>query len=188
MLLLPLLQVRGAEPDSITIRTFSAGDYKASTYTYSSIENKDGILLFANENGILEYDGSSWRLIQLNDFSAATSLASINGKIYVGGRNEFGYLERDKSGKYQYVSLRHLLNLKNEEQLKDIWQIVPVGNDVYFSSLEMILRYDGKTVHSIPVKMSYIFKINDQLFTSVAKGWFFTMLSTKAAAFSSTVG
>lgn len=169
LLIFPLLQVRGAESDSVLIRTFSAGSYKASTFNYTGLENKDGIVFFANENGVLEYDGSCWRLIQLLDFSAATSIALINEKLYVGGRNEFGYLERDSLGNYQYISLRHLLKLEEGDQLKDVWQIVSLGKDIYFASLEMILRYDGEVVHTILQKNSYIFKIDEQLYTSGLK-------------------
>ena len=165
----PFLESRGAEPDSVLIRTFAAGAYKASSLNYTGLEHPNGLVYFANENGVLEYDGSQWKLIPLKNFSAATSLALVGDKIYVGGRDEFGYLVRDSLGQYHYHSLRHLLVLNEGADLKDIWQIVPHDGDIYFGSLEMILRYDGKHVHSIPLKNSYIFKIEEQLFTSAFK-------------------
>ncbi len=168
LFLIPFTVVKGAASDSIVFKTFGSVDYKASTFNYTGIAHTDGIAYFANESGVLEYDGSQWRLIAVANFSAATALAQVGERIYVGGRDELGYLERDSLGSYQYHSLRHLLQ-QQEEQLKDIWQIVAVGDNVYFGSLEMILRYDGQALHVIPLKQAYIFTIGKQLFASASK-------------------
>ena len=158
-------------PDSIVIKNFSAGDYKATSINYSGIENEDGVLFFANESGVLIYDGSEWTLISVKDFSAVTSLLARDGKVYVGAGNEFGYIEQNSQGKYEYSSLRHLVKLPKKENIGFIWQIVRVGNDIFFSSMEMLLRYDGKQVHKIEAKNSYIFSIGKKLFVSpVEKG------------------
>lgn len=171
LLIIPILQVSGTTPDSVQIRSYTASDYKASSFNYTGLETPEGILYFANENGVLEYDGSQWKLIRVDKFSAATAIAMVRGRIYVGGRNEFGYLEPDSLAGLRYTSLRHLLKLQEEEELKDIWQIVGIGDDVYFGSLEMILRYNGHSVESLPVKGGYIFEINHTLFTAaIQKG------------------
>ena len=169
LIISPILNVWGAEADTTVIKSFSTATYKASSFNYTGIESPDGILYFANENGVLEYDGSRWRLIPISNFSAVTALALVKGRIYVGGRDEFGYLERDSIGEHRYVSLRHLLKPKEGDLLKDVWQIVAVGDDIYYGSLEMILRYDGREVHTIPLKGSYIFKINNRLYASAMK-------------------
>lgn len=154
------------EPDSILIKTFGAGDYKATAINYTGIENEDGILFFANESGVLVYDGSEWTLISIKDFSAVTSLLAHNGKIYVGAGDEFGYISENKKGKFEYISLRHLVTLDEKETIGFIWQIVPVGNKIYFSSMEMLLQYDGEKVNKIKVKNSYIFAIGQHLLVS----------------------
>ncbi|MBW3545293.1 MAG: hypothetical protein KY428_06785, partial [Bacteroidetes bacterium] len=169
LLIIPILHAHGATPDSVQIKSFTASDYKASSFNYTGLETPEGILYFANENGVLEYDGSQWKLIRVDKFSAATAIAMVKGRIYVGGRNEFGYLEPDSLTGFRYTSLRHLLKLQADEELKDIWQIVGVGDDVYFGSLEMLLRYDGHTIESFPIKGGYIFEINNTLFTAASK-------------------
>lgn len=158
-----------ADPDtllSLNIKTFEAGVYKATSINYTGIENKDGSLFFANESGVLHYDGSEWALIPISNFSAVTALLKVGDKIYIGGRNEFGYLQADSAGVYQYHSLRDLLSLGEAEKFSNIWQIARQGNDIYFQSLEVIMRYNGQQVFPIRLAKAFIFKINHQLYAS----------------------
>ncbi|WP_017729850.1 ATP-binding protein [Nafulsella turpanensis] len=163
------ISAEAAEPDSIIIKTFSAGDYKATSINYSAVEGEDGVVYFANESGVLAYDGSEWTLISVKDFSAVTALLAKDERIFVGAGNELGYIERNAEGVYEYTSLRHLLELPREESVGFIWQIVSVGKDIYFSSMEMLLRYDGTDIHKIDVKKAYIFAIGEKLFVSPAE-------------------
>ncbi len=59
-----------------------------------------------NNDGILEYDGSTWRFIGTEKSTAIRSLAiNKKGTIYVGAVGEIGYLEPDSSGNLKYISL-----------------------------------------------------------------------------------
>lgn len=160
---------QGIVSDSLIFRNFEAGSYQATSINYTGTVNDKGIIYIANESGVLEYDGSTWNLILLKNFSPAVSIHLTDNRIYVGGRNEFGYLELDSLGAYQYVSLRNLLILDAGETLANVYQIKEVAGDIYFQSYEMILRYDGKSIHKIHLKEAYIFNIEEQLFASVAQ-------------------
>ena len=95
---------------TLRINNFGPNNYKASPNNYSGIEATNGIWYFANENGVLEYDGSSWNLIPIDNYSSVHSLSqdpNNDHRIFVGGNNEFGYLEKDTSSlSYSYHSLR----------------------------------------------------------------------------------
>lgn len=167
----PGLYGQDLKPDSLVFRNFEAGSYQATSINYSGTISDQGVAFIANESGVLEYDGSTWNLILLKNFSPAISLHLTANRIYVGGRNEFGYLELDSLGAYQYVSLRNLLILDTAESLDNIYQIEEIAGDIYFESYDMILRYDGKSIHKIQLKDAYIFKIGKQLFASaIEKG------------------
>lgn len=168
-LLNPAVYAAAAESDSLTFRNFGAGSYQATSINYSGTIDERGFAFFANESGVLEYDGSVWTLIPIKNFSPAIALHVAGDRIYVGGRNEFGYLQLDSLGAYEYVSLRDMLTLKKEETLTNIWQIEQVGEDIYFESVEMILRFDGEAIHKISLEGAYIFKIGAQLFASAKK-------------------
>lgn len=159
-----------AQSDSVIVKTYDAASYRATAFNYSAIENDLGVVFFANESGVLQFDGSKWRLITLEKFSSANALLLDENRIYVGGRNEFGYLEKDSLGFYEYKSLRQLLELREGELLTDIWQVILHEGDVFFSSLERILRFDGKSLYNIPLKESFIFRVDDKLFASSSEG------------------
>ena len=62
---------------------------------------------FANKNGLLQYEGSSWKLYPLHNEADVRSLhiSTKLKRIYVGGEGEFGYFHADASGKLLYVNL-----------------------------------------------------------------------------------
>ncbi len=154
--------------DSLFIRSFSTGDYRSSEFNYSVAEDKNGILFFANENGVLEYDGSSWRLHPIEDYShIVTVQMSPDGRLYIGGKNEFGYMQRDSTGLMQYVSLRHLV--ASDLEMEEIWQIVFHKGQVYFQSYESLIRYDGELCHDTRVKDGWIYHRDDDVYVSVVE-------------------
>lgn len=157
---------QGIAQDSINIRTFGSRDYKAAIYNFSALEDENGIMYFSNDNGVLEYDGSEWRLIKIKDYSGVVVLENfLDGKIYVGGIDEFGYLERDSTGQFEYHSLRNQLDASLE--INEVWQIESFDNQVYFQSYESIFRYDGEGVHIIPIKDSWLLPFNNTMHVAI---------------------
>jgi len=157
---------QGISTDSLIIRNFGTSDYKASSYSSSITEDENGIIYIANENGVLEYDGSSWRIIPVRGFSSVLSVKySDKGKIYVGGTNEFGFIERDSLGIFQYHSLRKEISDSIDVYL--VWQIVYFNDDVYFQSYKGLFRYDGKNVQYLDIKESWPLKLNNELLVTV---------------------
>ena len=67
-------------------------------------------MLFANNKGVLVFDGANWELIPLPNRTIVRSLAKgPQGRIYVGGQDEFGYLDRDECQRICYRSLSQFL-------------------------------------------------------------------------------
>jgi signal transduction histidine kinase len=173
IILLPFYGIaQNIEIDSIAIKSFSSKDYEAALYNFSVCEDENGVIYIANENGVLEYDGSEWKLIPINDFSAVVTLKySKDGRIYVGGTDEFGFLERSLSGQFEYNSLRNLV--EKTKKLGEVWQIRMLGNDIYFQTYSAIIRYDGELIHDLPIVNSWLLPINNQMhFSSYDKGIF----------------
>lgn len=152
--------------DSLYIRAFGTKDFRASEYNYSVAEDENGILFFANENGILEYDGSTWRLHPLPDYSHVITVEmGPDGRLYVGGRNEFGYMKRDSTGAMHYTSLRKAV--KDSTEFGAVWQILFHKGNVYYQTYEGIIRYDGEMGHSLPIKNGWLFEMGGELYASV---------------------
>ena len=63
------------------------------------------VMLFANRKGISSFDGQDWLSIRIPTIPFSMQANPKNGKIYVGGDNSYGLMEKDLTGSYKYVSL-----------------------------------------------------------------------------------
>ena len=63
---------------------------------WQGIQEKSGMLCFANMDGILQFDGLRWQMHYLPKKEAVFSLnLHHSGRIYVGGAQQLGFMERD---------------------------------------------------------------------------------------------
>lgn len=123
------------------IDTYTSLDYKAGTQNWGITQDKNGIIYFANNEGLLAFDGRHWKLYPLPHNTVVRSLKIVNdGKIYVGGQDEIGYFFPDKNGALRYTSIRNLIP-ENDRHLSDIWEIVTIGKSLFFRTTDKILRY-----------------------------------------------
>ncbi|OQP50312.1 hypothetical protein A4H97_00245 [Niastella yeongjuensis] len=126
--------------------------YNAGTQNWKLAQDKKGIVYAANDEGLLSFDGSFWKKYTLPGGTGVRSLAVGNdGRIYIGSQGEIGYFEPGKNGRLQYRSLNDLIP-ENEKDFTDIWDVVPVGNEVFFRSYRKIfqLQNDKITVFGNP--------------------------------------
>ncbi|MBL6445584.1 hypothetical protein JMN32_04645 [Fulvivirga sp. 29W222] len=158
-----------ARQDTVIIRNFNTGNYKATSFNYMGIQGKDGIYYFGNEDGILQYDGSEWQLHTVKNHTGIFSMVEDDDEtLYVGGFNEFGYAKKDSSGTLIYSSLRN--KISPDSTINEVWQTLIYNKNVYFLSYDRILRWDGSSVHHIPVKDAYLFPVNGHLYASTFNG------------------
>lgn len=137
------------------ITNYTNSDYKQGTQNFAVVQDNRGLLYFGNNNGVLEYDGITWRLIQVSNKSEVHSLAlDANGKMYVGAQGDFGYLALDdKSGKLIYKSMLHLLD-SSFHDFNDVWNIYIGKDNVIFRSTSGIYVYESDTVKALPLHHS----------------------------------
>lgn len=144
LLCFPALPLRGA--DFIpAITNYTVKEYKGGHQNWACAQGEDGVMYFGNNNGLLVYDGFSWELHQVPGGYIVRSVFVDNDRIYIGSFEEFGYFDRDETGKMCYHSLSEELTQvisPNDE----IWHIVKHGKDIYFQSFTCWYAYDGKKV------------------------------------------
>jgi len=148
------------------IRSFSKREYKGGSQNWNMVQTSNGLMYFANNDGVLEFDGNSWRLIPMPNSSVVRSLAVDSlQRVYAGAYNELGYLEPDDQGKLTYHSLIDLVP-ETERNFSEIWQIFPYEDGILFHSFQKILYYSGGkiTVFNADTEFHYSFLINNQLF------------------------
>jgi ligand-binding sensor domain-containing protein/DNA-binding CsgD family transcriptional regulator len=128
------------------IVNYERSDYQAGLQNRKIDQDKNGILYFANSEGLLSFDGAYWKLYPLPNQTIVRSVAvGKDNRIYVGGQNELGYFSPDKNGHLVFTSLKPLLP-KNALSFKDVWDIVAFNNQLFFRSLNHIFLFDGNTI------------------------------------------
>jgi len=63
------------------------------------------VMLFANRKGILSFDGQDWLSVRIPTIPFSMQSNPADGKIFIGGDNSYGFMEKDMMGSYKYVSL-----------------------------------------------------------------------------------
>lgn len=139
---------------------FSNMDYAAQNQNWAIGEDAEsGSIFFANNGGLLEFDGTRWQKFSLPDGQIVRSVACQNGRVFVGGFAEFGFFERQTglffekmtAARWKYHSLSQSLGDDAAARREEIWQILPTENAVFFQSFGTIYRFDGaKTVRLEP--------------------------------------
>jgi len=103
-------------------------------------------MYFGNDDGVLEYDGVSWRLIPLPNSSAVYSLAMDNDwRILVGGDGEFGYLLPDSIGQMQFRSLREVINL-DSLNFANVLEIYITKEGIFLQTDFVLFRWSQEAV------------------------------------------
>lgn len=128
------------------IRNFPPAEYGGGGQNWAVVQDRRGILYVGSGNGILEYDGASWRRIELPNRSTVRGLAQgPDGRIYVGGVSDFGSLEPDATGAMRFVSLMDRIPAE-ARTFGDVWRVHVLADGVYFQSQEALFRWSSGAI------------------------------------------
>jgi len=148
--------------------------YNAGATNWDIGQDTQGRVYFANNEGLLSFDGTYWKLYPLPNKTIVRSIEfGKDQRIYIGGQDEVGYFSPDKAGKLAYTSLREFLP-EADRNFADIWNIASYGDELFFQSENKIFRYaDHKMVVFRPFSAwEYIGVSNGQLIAQdEAKGF-----------------
>lgn len=168
-----LLTARGAparanpqETGSPFVTNYPATVYNAHAQNWSIKQGAGGLLYFGNSNGILEYDGVSWRLIPTPKRAFIRSLGiDAAGRVYVGSVGDFGYLAPDSAGQLAFVSL--LPRLKPEDrQFTDVWDTHVLNGRVYFLTDSRLFRFTPEDASAGPTEAGALHRDSLDVWTS----------------------
>lgn len=134
------------------IRSFTADEYDAHNRNFDITSDEYGTVFVANFEGLLYYDGSTWRKIHTPGISRVTRIAKgPDGRIWVGGFNVFGYLYADANG---CLRLRTLVSDAGRNFFGEVDMIKVSGKEIYIhTSSNAFYCLDGKNhLHRISNK------------------------------------
>jgi DNA-binding CsgD family transcriptional regulator len=123
---------------------YSSNTYVAGNQNWMISQDKNHFLYFANNEGLLEFNGSTWTLNPSPNETIMRSVKVIDNKIYTGCYMEFGFWTKQPNGLLKYTSLSKKIKSKilDDEQF---WNILNYDQWVIFQSLNRIYIYDTKT-------------------------------------------
>ncbi|MEA2043525.1 MAG: hypothetical protein U9N85_13370, partial [Bacteroidota bacterium] len=135
------------------LRNYSHEEYKGESQNFAVIQDDRGVMYFANNTSVLEFDGSGWRQIFIPGKPTIYSLGkSKSGRIYVGAsKGELGYLYANEKGVMTYKSLRDKIPKTDKgDSFNYIREIVFTDDNkiIFVSSLQLFI-YDGKKFTTI---------------------------------------
>lgn len=133
------------------VTNYDYSDYHAGGENWAAVEDSMGYLFVANESGVLLFDGQEWDIVANDKHSITRCLVlGDRNRIYVGGDNDLGFIERNETGKHVYVSLLYLIP-ESERHLKSIWSVHYFGDEVIFQSEQALYVFDGKQFIILPI-------------------------------------
>jgi len=135
------------------VLNFDKNQYGRGSQTWKIDPYDETWTFFANKNGMLQFDGSEWSVLPMNNrLDLRSVLASKSQKrVYVGGINEFGYYEPDNIGNMVYHCLSDSLDIETK-YIGNVWGIHEIDNIIYFQGDNKVVKYlNGKYT---PIEMN----------------------------------
>jgi len=145
------------------IRNFSRADYAGGIQTWSFAETDNGLMYFANNSGLLEYNGANWNLYK--SVQAANRAVCADGdRIYIGAFGEFRYYDENERGTLGYHSLVPLIKDRIGD-FDEIWHIYKTSFGIVFQSFKAIFIYQNGEIKIVKPRSSFHFSyyVNDIL-------------------------
>ena len=136
-----------------------------------SQDNVTKFMYFANSKGLLEYDGSEWKVYELPQKQKVRSVAiDKKGRIYTGGLGEFGFWLSNEKGTLIYQSLKKLVPDKSFQN-EEIWNILIMPKGVIFQSFGFIYLYKPENNQVVrlnnPGTILFVHEVRNRFFVEV---------------------
>ncbi|AKS43094.1 response regulator [Wenzhouxiangella marina] len=138
------------------VRNHSPRDYGSQPQNWAVVSDPRGVMYFGNTSGPLEFDGERWRQLFTEQRTGVRSMAlGEDGRVYIGGQGEIGYLAPDSTGQMAFVSLNPLIP-EAERDFADVWWTHALDGGVYFQSLARVFFFDGEKLRSWQISTQMI--------------------------------
>ncbi len=131
------------------VQNFYRDNYKSGTQNWAIAQDKNNVLYFANNNGLLRFDGAEWtNFVIKNKTNLRSLLYSTDGRLYASTFNEFGYYNLIENNQLEYHSLSESLNISKLES-NALYSITEGAKKVYFWGENSIFEYNGTKIEKI---------------------------------------
>ncbi len=169
-LLITVCGLAFGQPGNYFLSHYTPSDENIDYLSFDIAQTDRGIIYFANKNGVVEFDGRNWNVIQSP--GAIYTLAISNGnEIYVGGLTGYGRLALNKNNVLAYESL------SKGDKTKNVFKSVAHGDYVYFINETHFFGFNVKTrqtetnIDATPgSSFNGLFEIDNKVYVSESSG------------------
>ncbi len=127
--------------ENLPIHSFLPNEYRGENQNWAISEDENNFIYFANNGGLISYNGSSWNRNEAPTQSIIRSVLCYDKKVFVGGQGELGFWKQEDNELTGYQSLNTLL--ENEIDINEqFWNIHQVGGLIVFTSSKGIYIYN----------------------------------------------
>ncbi len=120
------LQAISSKAQDPIFHNYTPQQYKAQTQNWDVEELPGGRVAFANNAGMVLYDGDQWSVYPIGNYTVVRSLrySARRSKMYAGATGEFGYYSVDnETFRIKYHSMSDQLP-KRDRHFGEIWKIL----------------------------------------------------------------
>lgn len=145
--------------------------YNGGLQNWDVKQGPNGIIYFANNEGLLSFDGKYWKVNPLPNKTIVRSVEFGNdNKIYVGGQDEVGYFEPNNTGNLIYHSFVPLI-AKKDRLFGDVWDIIFKNGDVFFRGIGQIIKItnNSSVIYKAHSEWSFMGLCNGNMYAQDAK-------------------
>ncbi|HVU25189.1 MAG TPA: ATP-binding protein [Opitutus sp.] len=130
------------------LQAFGVRDYEEHNQNWAAVQDAAGVLYVGNKNVVLAYDGQTWQSIPTGGSFIRGLDIDAEDRIWVGGANEFGYLEPDGRGGRRYVSLRDRLPRGLPAPL-EFFNLRATSHGIYLVADDRVLRWHDQQLSTL---------------------------------------
>ncbi len=157
------------------IKNYAKEQYSGGIQSWDALYGNNDIIYFANNDGLVYFDGRRWAVQPLPNTTILRSIAQgKDNKIYVGGQDELGYFKPNETGFLKFHSIKEGLP-EEHKNLEDIWEMIFINEALFFRSNDKIFRYKQKKfeVYGDPTSITFLAQHQNQvIFNDLNKGFY----------------
>lgn len=164
------------------VESYAKEEYGYGTQNWDIGQGSNGLMYFANNEGLLEFDGFSWQLFPLPNKTILRSIHLHDSLIYGGGQNEIGFYQRNLENKWKFNSLKPRIPQAHRD-FEDVWNMELVGERLYFvASQKLFVLEDSSFQVFTDFPVLFMGAAKEQLFIQAAEGSLYQFEEGKARA------
>ncbi|HLP58643.1 MAG TPA: two-component regulator propeller domain-containing protein, partial [Candidatus Deferrimicrobium sp.] len=123
------------------LKNYSPDDYRLQDQNWFIIQDKQGIIYAANQGGLLQFDGVTWRSIAIDNITVRSLAIDDSGIIYIGGKDEIGFLDPDSKGLLTYRSLVSYLD-NDYRNFGNVWKTYTTKEGIYYQASNYLFHWN----------------------------------------------